>query len=276
MQNSSIKARVKHCHKTRILFKLRNGRKSGINSGSGKSACKSNPHNSKITTQQSPVSTGCLNRAQTAGVLQQRAVHAATYPSLRYWPMQLGLVPVRFSATAAGKSNRWSARASAVNWSTCPAAYNRQEYQPSVFDPRSAHTLPLSAPIAESTRGGGVTFLDSDSAPVLKFFNPDTGPEISRIWESDSCSDSGCCRSKRNLPCFYSRSDYADSCYCRNWKLTPDPVFLKFLTQSPDPGKKRRILPESNPALRIHGHLWKVRTNGQRISFVSPWMDRSC
>jgi len=28
-------------------------------------------------------------------------------------------------------------------------------------------------------------------------------------------------------PCFYSRNDHADACYCRNWKLTPDlgPVF---------------------------------------------------
>jgi len=37
----------------------------------------------------------------------------------------------------------------------------------------------------------GVTFSDSDSAPVLKFLNPDRGPAILQIWESDSCSDSG-------------------------------------------------------------------------------------
>jgi len=35
----------------------------------------------------------------------------------------------------------------------------------------------------------GVTFSDSDSAPVPKFFNP--GPAILQIWESNSCSDSG-------------------------------------------------------------------------------------
>jgi len=38
----------------------------------------------------------------------------------------------------------------------------------------------------------GVTFSDSDFAPVLKFLNPD--PEIFQIWESDS----GCYRSNRN------------------------------------------------------------------------------
>jgi len=39
----------------------------------------------------------------------------------------------------------------------------------------------------------GVTFSDSNSAPVPKFLNPgpDQGPAIFLIWESDSCSDSG-------------------------------------------------------------------------------------
>ena len=37
----------------------------------------------------------------------------------------------------------------------------------------------------------GVTFSDSDSAPVQKFLNPCAGPAIFQIWESDSCSDSG-------------------------------------------------------------------------------------
>jgi len=40
-------------------------------------------------------------------------------------------------------------------------------------------------------------------------------------------------------------------------KMTPDPVrfFHKFLTPGPDPKDKRRVLPESTPALRIHDHL---------------------
>jgi len=44
----------------------------------------------------------------------------------------------------------------------------------------------------------GVTY--SDSAPVPKFLNP--GPEIFQISKSDSCSDSSCHRSNRNLPMF--------------------------------------------------------------------------
>jgi len=48
----------------------------------------------------------------------------------------------------------------------------------------------------------GVTFSDSDSAPVPIFFNP--GPEIFQIWESGSCSDSGYNhRSNRNLTCLH-------------------------------------------------------------------------
>jgi len=59
-------------------------------------------------------------------------------------------------------------------------------------------------------------------------------------------------------PCFYSRNDHTDSCYCRNRKVTPDPVFPTFLSLGPDPGpkEKRRILPESTPALLIRSHRW--------------------
>ena len=47
----------------------------------------------------------------------------------------------------------------------------------------------------------GVTFSDSDSAPVSKFLNP--GPAIFQIWESDSCPDSGYNhQSNLNLPMF--------------------------------------------------------------------------
>ena len=51
----------------------------------------------------------------------------------------------------------------------------------------------------------GVTFSDSDSAPVPKFLNPnpDPGPASLQIQESDSCLDSGYNhRSKRHLPMF--------------------------------------------------------------------------
>jgi len=47
----------------------------------------------------------------------------------------------------------------------------------------------------------GVTFSDSDSAPVPTFLNP--GQAIFQIWESDSCSDSGYSQqSNSNLPMF--------------------------------------------------------------------------
>ena len=57
-------------------------------------------------------------------------------------------------------------------------------------------TIVCSAEVA------GVTFSDSDSTPISKFLNPDPGPKIFQIWESDSCSDSGYHRSNRNLPRF--------------------------------------------------------------------------
>ena len=38
-------------------------------------------------------------------------------------------------------------------------------------------------------------------------------------------------------PSFYLRNDHTDSCYCRNWNMTPvpGPVFPKFLTPHPGP-----------------------------------------
>ena len=58
-------------------------------------------------------------------------------------------------------------------------------------------------------------------------------------------------------PCFYLINDHTDSWYCRNWKVTPNPgpVFHKFLTPGPGPKEKRKILPESTPALSIRCHL---------------------
>jgi len=70
-------------------------------------------------------------------------------------------------------------------------------------------------------------------APVPKFLNPDPGPAILQIRESDSCSDSGYNhRSNRNLTMFSPKKERRDSCYCRNEKVTPDPgpLFHKFLT----------------------------------------------
>jgi len=44
-------------------------------------------------------------------------------------------------------------------------------------------------------------------------------------------------------PCFHLRNDHADSCYCRNGKVTPGQVFHKFFTPGLDRNEKRRILP---------------------------------
>ena len=95
-----------------------------------------------------------------------------------------------------------------------------------------------------SSRGAGVTVSDSDSAPVPKFWNP--SPAIFQIWVFDSCSDSGYNQqSNLNWVMFYLRIHHTDSCYCRNWKVTPGPVFPKFLTSSPGSGSKGKT---QNPA----------------------------
>ena len=110
----------------------------------------------------------------------------------------------------------------------------------------------------------GVTFSDSDSAPVLKFWNPrpDPGPAILQIWESDTCSDSGCShQSNLNLSMFLLKKLPNRLLLLPKLKKVtpiPGPVFPKFLTPVPDPGpkEKRRIRPESTPVIRIRSHLW--------------------
>jgi len=107
----------------------------------------------------------------------------------------------------------------------------------------SAHRILCLAEVA------GVTFLESDSAPVSKFWNP--CPAIFQIWESDSCQTPVAIINPTLIhPCFSSRNNPTDSCYCRNLKVTPDPgpIFPKFLT--PGPEEKLRILPESTPVFR--------------------------
>jgi len=73
---------------------------------------------------------------------------------------------------------------------------------------------------------------------------------------------------------FHLRNGHTGSCYCRNWKVTPDPgpVFPQFVT--PGPKEKRRILPDSTPVIRIRFHLWnrvRVPRRGVRnLIFLSP------
>jgi len=88
-------------------------------------------------------------------------------------------------------------------------------------------------------RGGWSHFFRPQLHSCSKFLNPDPGPAIFQIWETDSCSDSGYShRSNRNLPMFLLNStpalryDHTDSCYSHNWKVTPvpGPVLPKFFT----------------------------------------------
>ena len=93
---------------------------------------------------------------------------------------------------------------------------------------------------------------------IPKFLNPSPGPAIFLLWQSDSCQTPATIINPTLIdPCFYLRNDHTDSCYCRNWKVTPDPgpVFPKFLTPDPGPKEKRRILPESTQVLRIQSHF---------------------
>jgi len=74
-------------------------------------------------------------------------------------------------------------------------------------------------------------------------------------------------------PCFYLRNDHADSSYCRNAKVTPGPVFHKFLNQGPK--EKRGILPESTPDLRIRCHPWQKPATRLFFIYTLP-LDSKC
>ena len=99
----------------------------------------------------------------------------------------------------------------------------------------------------------GVTFSDSDCAPVPKSLDPDPRSEIFQIWESGSCSESGYLRSNQNLP----------MCLLKEWprilllllKLKGDsgPFFREILTQARDPALKENAeysgIPDPSPSL---------------------------
>jgi len=105
----------------------------------------------------------------------------------------------------------------------------------------------------------GVTFSDSDSAPIPKVLNPGPGTENFQIWESNSCYN----RCNRKLPMFFLLQKWPLRLLLLA-KLTSDRIQVRFFknfysgsrserkTQSP------RTLLESTPALRVSGHLWYV------------------
>jgi len=75
----------------------------------------------------------------------------------------------------------------------------------------------------------GVTFLDSESAPIPKFLNP--GPAIFKFEDPTPVQIPAAITDLTVIyPCFYLGNNHTDSCFCRNWKMTPDrgPVIHNF------------------------------------------------
>jgi len=80
-----------------------------------------------------------------------------------------------------------------------------------------------------STEIAGVTFSDSNTALVPKFLNPGPHPgRIFLIFENPTPVQTSATMIDPTLiyPCFYLRNDPTDSWYCRNGKVTPDPVLV--------------------------------------------------
>ena len=65
----------------------------------------------------------------------------------------------------------------------------------------------------------GVTFSDSDSAPVQTFLNPgpDPGPAILKFENPTLVQTPATIIDPTVIyPCFHFINDHSDSCYCRN------------------------------------------------------------
>jgi len=102
----------------------------------------------------------------------------------------------------------------------------------------------------------GVTFSNSDSAPVPKFLNPCPGSAIFQIWESDSCSDSGYNhRSNRNSPMFLLKKWPHRLLLLSKLKCDSGSGFSQIFDSGSGPKEKRRIQTESTPVIRIRSHV---------------------
>ena len=130
-------------------------------------------------------------------------------------------------------------------------------------------------------RGGRSNVLDSDSAPVLNFFYSGSRSgyfsnlRIRRLFRHWMPSIQ-----LAIFPYFYLRNDQEDSCYCRKWKVTPDPgpVFRKFLTPGPDPGPKKNV-ESCRSRLRHSGSMvtsdfWTSFANDLSIQQFPPAKER--
>ena len=109
----------------------------------------------------------------------------------------------------------------------------------------------------------GVTFSDSDSAPVPKFLNPGPDLAIFQIWESDSCSDSGYNhRSTGNLPMFLSKKWLHRLLLLPKWKSDSGSgsVFSQIFDSGSGSGSERKTQNPSwvDSGTRIRCYLCKT------------------
>jgi len=87
----------------------------------------------------------------------------------------------------------------------------------------------------------GVTYSDSDSASVPKFFYPCPDP-VRQFFKFENPTPvqtpATIIDTTVIYTCFHLRNNHTDACYCRNLKVTPvaRPFFHKFLT----PGRIRK------------------------------------
>ena len=117
------------------------------------------------------------------------------------------------------------------------------------------HCIICTTRLLHKPEVAGVTFSESDFAPVKKFLNP--GPGIFQIWESDPCSDSGYNhRPNRKFPMFLLKTWPHRLLLLHKLKndSRPGSVVSQILTPGPDPGpkEKRRTC---RSRLRIRSHL---------------------
>jgi len=86
-------------------------------------------------------------------------------------------------------------------WLTILCTYTKRKTKYNKGATRTENCLVASHSTMLIAEVAGVTFSDSNSVPVSKFWNP--GPVMFQIWEFDSCSDSGYNhQSNLNLPMF--------------------------------------------------------------------------
>jgi len=106
-----------------------------------------------------------------------------------------------------------------------------------------------------SPEAAGVTFADSDSAPVTKVLNP--GPAILQIWESNSCSDSGYDhRSNRNFPMFLPKKWPHRLLLLPKWKSDSGSGFSQIFDSGSGSQWKTQNPAGVDSGTPVRSHLW--------------------